>query len=253
MHLLLSNDDGILAPGLAALVRALKGHHALTVLAPEKERSSIGHSVTLHKPLRIRKMGELEGVGMFAANGSPADCVLLGIRRLAEKPVDAVISGINLGQNMGEDLYYSGTVAAAREAVLNGVPAMAVSLSGRKGEHFDTAGAVALRLLEHPWFGYEGHTLWNVNVPDAPLEVLLPVRWTRPGSRRYKDMIESRSDPRGRPYHWIGGALAVTDDSEGTDYHAVQNNAPSLSPLLVPPAVSDWNLPGHNVEWDGDA
>lgn len=250
MHLLLTNDDGLLAPGMAALVRALAPHHQLTVLAPEKERSSISHSITLHKPLRIRHMGRLETVDMYAANGTPADCVLLGLRRLAKAPVDAVISGINLGQNMGEDIFYSGTVGAAREAVLGGVPSMAISLCGRVGNHFETAGKIALLLTDHPLFRTPGHTFWNINVPDIPYEELGTVRWTRPGSRIYSDMIESRQDPRGRPYHWIGGEPSLLDETVGTDYEVTQSGGVSLSPLIATPHVSDDSLPGLEVSFE---
>ncbi len=251
MHLLLCNDDGVMAPGLAALVSALAPYHELTVLAPEKERSSIAHSITLHKPLRIREAGQLAGVPMHCANGTPADCVLLGLRRLAKKPVDVVLSGINLGQNMGEDIYYSGTVGAAREAVLNDVPAMAVSLCGRVGQHFETAAQVALHLLAHPLFRQPGHQLWNVNVPDEPLENLKPPVWTHPGSRRYVDMIESRTDPRGRPYHWIGGEPSLLEAGPGTDYHATESGAVSVSALNVVPTVSQPAWAGQPLAWKG--
>ena len=219
----LTNDDGVHAPGLAALEKALAELGDVYVVAPEREQSACGHALTLHRPLRALQMGEHR----FAVNGTPSDCVNMAVLGfLPETPV-LVVSGINHGANLGDDVTYSGTVAAAMEATILGVPSIAVSLLD--GGDFEIAGRVArlvaMRVLVG---GLPGNTLLNVNVPVQPPR---GIRMTRLGHRVYKEKIVEQADPRGRSHYWIGGGEARWDDLEGTDMGAVHDGYVSLTPL----------------------
>jgi 5'-nucleotidase len=220
---LLTNDDGVHAPGLAALEKALAELGDVYVVAPEREQSACGHALTLHRPLRPLKLGERR----YSVNGTPSDCVNLSVLGfLPETPV-LVVSGINHGANLGDDVTYSGTVSAAMEGTLLGVPSIAVSLVD--GGDFEIAGRVAhlvaMRVLVG---GMPGNTLMNVNVPP---QVPRGIRMTRLGHRVYKEKIVEQADPRGRSHYWIGGGEARWDDLEGTDMGAVHDGYVSLTPL----------------------
>ena len=180
MNIVLTNDDGVDADGLAALYKVLSEKHAVTVVAPAMEQSATGHSISLHEPLRAKKVA-LDGSGRgYAVFGTPADCVKLALLKLLDTRPDMVISGINAGVNDGVNIFYSGTVAAAREACINGIPAMAVSMAGRPPAHFDSAAIVIGRLLDNMTaFGFSHKTLINVNMPDLPLEEFKGVKVTR--------------------------------------------------------------------------
>lgn len=227
MLILLTNDDGIHSAGLQALADQLQSLGRVVVVAPDRERSAIGHALTLHAPLRAEEITN----DRWAVSGTPTDAVSLGIQGLLKEKPDLVISGINKGGNMGDDLTYSGTVAAAMEATLMGVPAMAVSLSGKlfKYENFISAAKVAKQLavtvIEH---GLPADTFININVPATEPK---GIRLTRQGKRIYEDAVIKNRDPRGRTYYWIGAGELDFQNLDGTDFHAVDNGYVSVTPL----------------------
>ena len=227
MLILITNDDGIHSAGLQALADELQSIGQVAVVAPDRERSAIGHALTLHSPLRAEEIMK----DRWATSGTPTDAVNLGIHGILKKKPDLVVSGINKGGNMGDDLTYSGTVAAAMEATLMGVPSMAVSLAGKSFQYGDfldaakTARQLAETILEH---GLPADTFINVNVPDiTPKGILI----TRQGKRVYEDAIVENRDPRGRSYYWIGAGELNFQDLEGTDFHALHRGYVSVTPL----------------------
>ena len=247
MKILVTNDDGINAPAIKILVKSLEHLGEVAVVAPDRERSAIGHALTLHQPLRAAKLGKYS----FAVDGTPTDCVNLGIHSLLPFKPDIVISGKNHGGNLGDDVTYSGTVSAAMEATLMGIPAFAVSLViNGGGTNFDAAGAFAARLAgiisKH---GLPNDTFLNVNVPDLPADMLRTPLITIQGKRRYEGMIIDKIDPRGRNYYWIGTVDVNFFDIEGTDYHAVSRGHISITPLHLDltnyqsfPVLQEWDL-----------
>ena len=237
--ILLSNDDGIDSSHLTQLADRIagRGDVDLIVVAPERERSATSQSITLHKPLRIDEVAP----NRFSVSGSPVDCVYLGLLKLCDRPATLVISGLNRGYNLGSDVFYSGTVAAAVEGALRGIPAVALSLAAPERNpdpalHF--ANSLVTAVLEHP---LPDGTLLNVNVPPgAPNSYC----WTRLGNRVYRDLVDERHDPRGRPYYWIGGGVEAAHNPPGTDCHAVAVSQVSVTPLhldLTAHAVVDDN------------
>jgi 5'-nucleotidase len=229
MKILVTNDDGIHAPGIQALVSAFSFLGTVTVVAPDRERSAVGHALTLHHPLRVFPLRE----GYYAVDGTPTDCVNLGINHLLQSKPDLVVSGINRGANLADDVTYSGTVSAALEATLMGIPAMAVSLvTSSSGTYYDAAAAAAVRiassLVAH---GLPPDTFLNVNIPDLPDSELKHPLVTSQGKRRYGGSIVAKTDPRGGCYYWIGGGESDFLDLEGTDYHAVFRGHISVTPL----------------------
>ncbi len=230
MRFLLTNDDGIRASGLAALERTLEGLGDIQVVAPDRERSGAGHSLTLDHPLRVAQIDATH----HAVTGTPTDAVLLAIEKLLPERPDWVVSGINHGPNMGEDVTYSGTVAAAIEATILGIPALAVSLVGREGLRFEAVQPTLRRLIEtllH--FPLGRNRLLNINIPNLPAEELRGVRITRLGSRVYRDSVVEQRDPRGRCYYWIGGGGPEWSDDSHADAHAVQQGYISVTPLMI--------------------
>lgn len=229
MIILVTNDDGIRAPGIRVLAEGLRGVGEVFVVAPDRERSAVGHALTLHHPLRANEIKP----GVFAVDGTPTDCVNLGIHALLPVRPHIVVSGINCGANMGDDITYSGTVSAAMEATLMGIPAIAVSLvTGGRGENYGTAAAVAARLVRTvAERGLPRDTLLNVNVPDLPMERVGGIVVTTQGKRDYEGKIIRKTDPRGRSYYWIGNVEPQFRDLEGTDYHAVKRGSISVTPL----------------------
>ncbi len=228
--ILISNDDGINARGIKALISGLAGIGELTVVAPDREQSASGHSLTLQRPLRI----EERSPGYYAVDGTPTDCVFLGINHImrAQAP-DLVISGINRGGNLGDDLTYSGTVAAAFEATLLGIPAIAISLEYKGEFHFATAARAVREIAEKVLAsGLPADTLLNVNVPDLSWDKLSGFRITRQGKRTYSDVVRENHDPRGRPYYWIAGeVMPADDDPEGSDAALVAAGFVSITPI----------------------
>ncbi len=229
-RILVSNDDGVHAPGLRALVEALSALGEVTVMAPLTEQSATSHALTLHHPLRIKDLGNRT----FGVEGTPTDCVLLAVREFLGARPDLVVSGVNHGPNMGEDVIYSGTVAAAMEGALLGIPSMAVSLASWKFREPAAAASIAAELARvlldaNP----PSRFLVNVNVPPVPREEIRGIRVTRLGTRVYNDAIVKKIDPRGRDYYWIGGAAPTWEPGSDTDFAAVEEGYVSLTPLLL--------------------
>lgn len=231
MHILLSNDDGYLAEGLTALFHALRPYARISVVAPDRNRSAASNSLTLDMPLRAHEADN----GFIKVDGTPTDCVHLAITGLLDPEPDMVFAGINHGANMGDDVLYSGTVAAATEGRFLGLPAVAISLVCRdEPQHFDTAAEVAVvllrRLLAKP---LPRDTLLNVNVPDLPLDQLKGYQATRLGQRHKSEPVIKQSDPRGRTIYWVGPPGAQQDAGPGTDFDAVANGYVSITPLQL--------------------
>ena len=232
-HFLVTNDDGVEAPGLLALAQGLRDLGEVTVFAPNHNWSVAGHSKTMHKPLRVWSVVLEDGSTAISTDGAPSDCVALAALGLVSQPIDIVVSGINTTPNLGFDVTYSGTVAAAMEAAISGWPGIAVSLDSGEGErHWRTAAEVAVvvtrMVLEQ---GLAAGTLLNVNVPDVPIGQLRGYRATRLGHRVYRDVLIERSDPRGMPYYWIGGEPPTGLQEEGTDLEAISHGYVSVTPL----------------------
>ena len=227
MLILVTNDDGVHAPGIVTLAETLKNLGQVVVVAPDRDRSAIGHALTLHAPLRADELRP----GVFAVDGTPTDCVNLGIHGLVQSVPDLVVAGINRGANLGDDITYSGTVCAAMEATLMGVPAFAVSLGGDtfSPSEYSHASSTALYLAKKIMQkGLPPDTFLNVNVPPGPVRGM---RLTRQGRRRYGDMVVEKVDPRGRKYYWLGGNLCDFESADGTDCHALQGGFVSVTPL----------------------
>lgn len=232
MNIVLTNDDGVDARGLAVLHSVLSEKHTVTVVAPAYERSATGHSISLHEPLRAKKIRFDGGDRGYAVFGTPADCVKLALLKLLDTRPDLVISGINAGVNDGVNIFYSGTVAAAREACLNGIPAMAVSMAGHKPANFESAAIVARQLIDDmatPGFSYQ--TLINVNVPDLPLADIEGIKITRQDMAFPGDWVEKRRDPRGGAYYWYAYQTPETKKNSGTDREALGGRYISVTPL----------------------
>jgi len=206
MKILLTNDDGINAPGIYALWRELRKIGEISIVAPETEQSAIGHAITLSNPLRLREVYRDSSFYGYSVNGTPADCVKLGVTAIFKEPPDIVISGINLGPNLGVDVMYSGTVSAATEGTIIGIPSIAVSLAIRREPDFRFAAAFARALcLEVKEKSIPAGILLNVNIPAVPLAKVKGVKITRQGKARFKDTFEKRLDPRGNVYYWLTG------------------------------------------------
>jgi len=230
MRILVSNDDGIHAPGIQCLARHLRTVAQVQVVAPDRDRSGASNSLTLVHPLRAQ---ELEN-GDMGVDGTPTDCVHLAITGLLDREPDLVISGINAGANMGDDVLYSGTVAAAMEGRFLGLPAIAVSLVGPRLQHYDAAARVVLNLLDRLHrVPLPAATILNVNVPDLPFEQIRGVQATRLGHRHKSESVVKASDPRGRPIYWVGPAGPEQDAGPGTDFFAVREGCVSVTPIQV--------------------
>lgn len=230
MRILLSNDDGYFAPGLSILAETLSALADITVVAPERDRSGASNSLTLDRPLLLRQSSN----GFYYVNGTPTDCVHLAVTGMLEHLPDMVISGVNHGANMGDDTIYSGTVAAATEGFLLGVPALAVSLAGHTAAHFETAARVAAdfvqRFQDSP---FPQPALFNLNVPDIPYDQLRGIKTTRLGKRHKAEPVVKSVNPRNQTVYWVGAAGGAQDAGEGTDFHAVSNNFVSVTPLQM--------------------
>lgn len=239
MRILLSNDDGVDAPGLAALALAMADLGEVWIVAPEKEQSAQSHALTLHKPLRVKRRDER----VFSVSGTPADCVYMARHHVLPAPPDLVVSGVNRGANLGKDVHYSGTVAAAREAAMARVPAIAVSLhvtAPSRSHHYDTAARVAHDLVARIGpAGIPPLVLLNVNVPDLPFEELAGLRVAPLGHRVYADGVSRRVDPWGRDYYWIGGGHAHFEDMPHTDGPLVERGFATITPLHADPTDTE--------------
>ncbi|MDR0635227.1 MAG: 5'/3'-nucleotidase SurE [Azoarcus sp.] len=246
MRILVSNDDGYFAPGIAALAQALTEVAEVTVVAPERDRSGASNSLTLDRPLTLRRAAN----GFYYVNGTPSDCVHLAVTGMLDELPDMVISGINHGANMGDDTVYSGTVAAATEGYLLGVPSFAVSLVSRDASDFSAAAKVAIDLVDRfVRSPLREPVLLNVNVPDIPYDDLGQPRVTRLGRRHKAEPVVRGTTPRNETVYWVGAAGPAADAGEGTDFHAVANGTVSITPLRIDLThtaqvctVADWLL-----------
>ncbi len=230
MRILLSNDDGVFAEGLSCLYERLCGDHEITVIAPDRNCSGASNALSLRSPLSITRMKN----GFYSVNGTPSDCVHLGVNQFMHEEPELVISGINHGPNLGDDVVYSGTVAAATEGRYMGLPAIAVSLANYKGSHFETAAEVIYdivgRLHDHPLPADE---ILNVNVPDLPYDQLSGMEVTRQGRRHRAESMVKAKDPYGNDVYWYGTVGSEQDAGPGTDFYAIANNYCSVTPLSV--------------------
>lgn len=231
MRILLSNDDGYMAPGLRALADALESTAQLDVVAPDRDRSGASNSLTLEHPLRARAMEN----GFIRVEGTPTDCVHLAITGLLGHEPDMVIAGINSGPNMGDDVIYSGTVAAATEGRFLGYPAIAISMASHEPRHYESGARVAVELVERLSGGNPlgDQLILNVNVPDLPWESIAGFMATRLGHRHKAEPVVRERDPRGRPIYWVGAAGPEADAGKGTDFHAVRHGYVSITPIQV--------------------
>ncbi|TDI73932.1 MAG: 5'/3'-nucleotidase SurE [Betaproteobacteria bacterium] len=230
MRILFCNDDGYFAPGLTTLVEALSSIAETVVVAPERDRSGSSNSLTLDRPLSLHKSHN----GFYYVNGTPTDCVHLAVTGMLDKLPDMVISGINDGANMGDDTIYSGTVAAATEGFLLGIPSLALSLANVSDENFSTAARVATDIVQRfKQNKFHEPILLNINVPDVPYEQLQGIEVTRLGRRHKAEAVVKSQSPRGEIVYWVGAAGAVQDAGEGTDFHAIQLNRVSVTPLQI--------------------
>ena len=249
MRVLLTNDDGIHAPGLWALYHAFSPRHQVTVVAPDRERSAVGHGITLHQPIRfenVRVNGSLSG---FAVDGTPADCVKLGLAELLDRPPEWVVSGINPGANVGINVNYSGTVAAAKEAAMAGIPAMAVSIIAPGDRHIDAAARFTESLSRQAkGWGLQNGTFLNVNVPDLPIDEIRGVRWSRQGTGVFAQHFEKRRDPRNRIYYWQGCDGQGAYDQPEIDGAALGDRYISITPIKCD--MTDYETLRELSRWD---
>lgn len=230
MRILLSNDDGYFAPGLAALHEALSGLGEIIVVAPEQNRSGASNSLTLDRPLMLKQAAS----GFHFVNGTPTDCVHLAVTGMLETLPDIIVSGINNGANMGDDTIYSGTVAAATEGFLLGIPSIAISLTSFDGRNFATAGRIARELVERQIRQPIGEpVLLNVNVPDIPYPDIQGIEVTRLGRRHKAEPVVRMTSPRNETVYWVGAAGAAADAGPGTDFYAVERGHVSITPLQI--------------------
>jgi 5'-nucleotidase len=230
VKILVSNDDGYFAPGITLLAEALRQLGEVTVVAPERDRSGASKSLTLDRPLTVRRAPN----GYFSVNGTPTDCVHIAVTGLLDFTPDLIVSGVNLGANMGDDTIYSGTVAAAAEGYLLGIPSVAVSLTSKTGQHFDSAIGIALQIVERLRASpIREPVLLNVNVPDVAPAELGGIEVTRLGRRHKAEPVVKLTTPRGETAYWIGPAGGAADAGPGTDFHAVQSRRVSVTPLRM--------------------
>jgi 5'-nucleotidase len=232
MRILLTNDDGVDSEGLFALKEALSPDHEITIIAPDRNWSTSGHTRTMDRPLRVSEVKLRDGTMAYATDGTPSDCVALAaLGFLSEKP-ELVVSGINRGNNMGDDITYSGTVAAAMEGIVSGMPSIAVSMGWEPEWLVDVGAAFVKRLVQQISVrGLDKDILLNVNVPSIPHDEIKGVEITRLGKRVYNDELIVRTDPRGRKYYWMGGTKVTNELAEGTDVSAVEEGCVSITPI----------------------
>lgn len=251
MDILLTNDDGIYAPGLWALYKRFAMHHSVTVIAPDRERSAVGHGITLHQPLRTTPIEVNNGFQGYAVSGTPADCIKMGLMEILDQKPDLVISGINLGANVGININYSGTVAAAKEAALYEVPAIAVSVKGEAFIKYEDAARFTFQLAEKVFKkGLPFGTILNVNFPDIPFEEVVGVRISSQATDLYTEYLEKRTDPRNRTYYWHGHVPQTPFNNPDVDAVALDDNYISITPIKCD--MTDYNLLEDLKRWQLD-
>jgi 5'-nucleotidase len=248
LKILITNDDGINSLGIAALADELKKIGEVTIVAPLTEQSAVGHAITMKYPLRVTehyKNGDFFG---FAVDGTPADCIKIGIRNLMKKPPDIVLSGINHGSNTAINIIYSGTVSAAREAAIMDVPSIAISVTSHEAVQFDFAAKLAARLsMMVAKEGLPNGTLLNVNIPDLPEEKIKGILLTQQGKSKWEDIYEERKDPYGKKYYWLTGNLIQADSSLDMDQFAIRNDYISITPIHFD--LTDYKTYGAMKNW----
>jgi 5'-nucleotidase len=255
MHILVTNDDGVQAPGLLALAQEMRQLGKVTVFAPDHNWSASGHVKTMDRPLRVREEILADGSPALSTDGAPSDSVALALLGVVKEKIDLVVSGINPHENIGHDVTYSGTVTAAMEAVIGGVPGMAVSLLAPEDFHgtldYSTAAKVGRRVAAGMLAGGlpEG-VLLNVNIPYLKEDEIKGFMITRQGLRVYRDALDARTDPRGKPYYWIGGEFPIGILEEGTDYGAIKAGYVSITPLQLD--LTAWNAMEKMKKWEWD-
>ncbi len=254
MHVLLTNDDGVMAPGLAALAKVFRQDHEVTILAPDRNWSASGHTKTLHRPIMVWETKLADGTFALTCDGSPSDCVTLAVVGIVPHIIDMVISGINPLANLGHDVTYSGTVTAAMEATISGLMGLAISLDGPEGHKdeldYQPAAEIALHLATQiSSHGLPERTFLNINIPNRPINEIAGVLITKQGQRVYLEELVHREDPRGRSYYWIGGRSSTGILESGTDFWALAESYVSITPLQLDltahqhhSTISDWNL-----------
>jgi len=255
MHLLVTNDDGISAPGLLALADELRKNYPVTVLAPDRNWSASGHVKTMHRPLRVKEVLLEDGTLALASDGAPSDCVTLAMLGLIEEEINLVVSGINPNANLGHDVTYSGTVTAAMEASIWGIPGIAVSLDSPEnhlgdldyGPAAQVAAEVVNQVIKHQ---LNSKTVLNVNVPYLPIEDIRGYQITRQGLRVYRDRLDRRFDPRGKAYYWIGGDTPTGVREEGTDIGSLANGFVSITPLKLDLTATEMLHELREWNWD---
>ena len=249
MRILVSNDDGIYSGGIRALTEGLAKNNDVYVVAPDRERSATGHSLTLHRPLRLEEVDHLNGVKLSCStDGTPSDCVKIAIGAILKEPPEIVLAGINHGPNMGADVLYSGTVSAAMEGAIYNIPSIAISLADHKPQDFTTAVTFISELLKAVnQIKFPDRTLLNINIPALPISEIAGVEITELGVRPYNDYFVKRIDPRGRTYYWLAGEAIEENELPGTDVFAVRNNQISITPVTIHmtnqkmlPELKDW-------------
>ena len=260
MHILVTNDDGVTAPGLLALAQAMRQFGKVSVVAPDHDWSGGGHVKTLNRPLRVRRVKLADGSDALTSDGAPSDCVALALMGLLKDKVDLVVSGVNTAANLGHDVTYSGTVTAVMEGIIWGVPGVAVSLDARSSHSLEldytlavkVAADVVRTVLQNE---LPSGTFLNVNVPNVPIEAFKGIRLTRQGLRVYRDRLDKRTDPRGNDYYWIGGDRPTGVPHEGTDVGAIFAGFASVTPLELDltafhamPILGEWRWNGEEKD-----
>jgi 5'-nucleotidase len=249
MMILLTNDDGIHAQGLWALCNHFGDAHRVTVVAPDRERSAIGHAITLNQPLRAIRVSLNGGYFGYAVNGTPADCIKLAIAEILPERPDVVVAGINPGANVGANLSYSGTVAAAKEAALGGAIGIAASIEGQKADYYDDAARFVVQLCDTVHAkGLPFGTFLNVNIPNRPLKEIVGVRISRQGVELVSEYVEKRMDPRNRTYYWQGRDMQSCGDDYEIDGTALGQNYISITPVKCD--MTDYNMLEKLRRWD---
>lgn len=246
MRILCTNDDGYMTQGLGVLANAARALGEVEIVAPDREQSATSHALTLHRPLRARRSAG----GIHVVDGTPTDCVIMAVNELLGYRPDFCLSGVNHGPNMGEDVLYSGTVAAAMEATVIGIPAVALSYTGDDYEELDAWGPLLERFLRQILVreGFPAHTLLSVNLPALPPEEVKGVKITSLGRRRYSDSISKILDPKGREYFWIGGDISAWNGGDDADYRAVKAGYISVTPLRLD--LTNYDLLEEIRRWD---
>ena len=255
VHILVTNDDGVTAPGLLALAHEMRVLGKVSILAPDRNWSASGHVKTMHKPLRVKETQLQDGSTAFATDGAPSDCVALAVLGVLSEQIDVVVSGINPNANIGHDVTYSGTVTAAMEATIWGLPGIAISLDSPENHlgllDYGMAARIARQIVETVnRRGMPKGTLFNVNIPYLPEAEIKGIKVTRQGLRVYRDKLDQRLDPRNLPYYWIGGESPTGVQKEGTDFGAIKQGYVSITPLQLD--LTDFDVLGKLEEWAWD-